>query len=197
MYGVGVKRTRTRHRWYLGVAAVALLAGGQAQNPFQGFPPEAPDPPTSPPPPRQNGATPDLPAPTTPSLDLPPARTIVTAPTPALVEVDFGVFATPLPIATSAEPSVLAWAASRAYAQPLPDYVPPPETGLRLVAVSYGTSPQAVVANEARTFVVRAGDSLPGGVIVARIEPRSVTLQRDGAGEGVLRLAEKPDRDGS
>lgn len=186
--------TRTRVTgWVATAALLAATATGLAQNPFEGFPPTAPptpEPPTHTAPGAPSGSAP-LPPPTTPTLPtLPtPAAPLprLTAPIPTLEPLDPDASSITLTPLDPTAPDRLAWIAARAHALPLTPYTPPADTGVELLAITIGRIPSAALRHEHRILVLTAGETLPNGVRVERIDPHSVTLTND-AGPSTVRL---------
>ena len=182
-------RTPTFARVHALVAAALLLLGptAQAQNPFEGFPPAAPSTPAPPPPGVPDAPGGALPTPTTPNLPtLPQALPPLAAPVPELdplAHTGSAIVLTPL---DPTAPDALAWGAHRALALPPGPYLPPADTGIRLLAITHGPVPTALVHHAERHLVVRAGDLLPNGVRIERIDPNAITVGNDA---GMVRIA--------
>lgn len=181
-------RTPTRTcAWVRATAALLLLgASALAQNPFEGFPPSAPPPPqVDPNDPDENGP---LPAPTVPSLpQLPQQLPTITAPVPELDPLTHDITPINLTPLDPTAPDALAWIATRVFVLPTAPYVPPADDGIKLLAITVGPITKAALAHEHRHLVVRAGDTLPNGVRIERIDYATLTLSND-AGSVTMQL---------
>ncbi len=188
VYAKGVMRTPTRARAWVRATAALLLLGAPAlaQNPFEGFPPTAPPPPqVEPDEPDGNGP---LPTPTAPRLpQLPQQLPPLSAPVPALEPLTHDIIPIVLTPLDPTAPDALAWIATRAFVLPTAPYLPPADDDVQLLAITVGPITTALVKHEHRHLVVRAGDTLPNGVRIERVDFAALTLSND-AGSVTMQL---------